>query len=58
MLGAPSRGGQRGPSGGMLGPTVGVVDLSWESELEVTPSLGFLAQYQGEGAPQESPKLL
>ena len=37
-----------------LGPTVGAEDLSWESALRTTPSLGFLAQYGG----QESPILL
>lgn len=37
-----------------LGPTVGAEDLSWESALRATPSLGFLAQYGG----QESPILL
>ena len=37
-----------------LGPTVGAGDLSWESALKATPSLGFLAQCGG----QESPILL
>lgn len=44
---------QKGPPGGMLGPTVGGVP--WESEYGVSPSLGFLAQYGGR-RPQSSCK--
>ena len=40
-----------------LGPTVGAGDLSWESALRATPSLGFLAQYGGAGEPDPPARL-
>lgn len=57
MLWAPPSGvGQRGPPGGLLGPTVGGgVSLGVRTQCEPPVCLGFLAQYGGQETPIDSP---